>query len=147
KSLAVFKPNKIEKVVVEKRDRDWKKETLEALKAQARQLDLFKTKEELDAELKPAMKIPYAFKYKFVDDVGIEASLMIEDWEIGMLYLNCLKLKRDESLAIQDVKNKLEDFAKTKDIYFFLGTAKEWHNVSPNPFLIVGIFYPPFERK
>lgn len=145
KSLAVFKPKEIKSFRVEKRTEDWKEEDLIALEAEARQLNFFKTIEELKRELSPAQKIPYAFKYVFVDDVGIEASLMIEDWEIGMLYLNCMKRKKDQQLAIQDVHKKyFDDFAKTKDIYFFMGTTKKWHNVSPNPFVIIGVFPPPF---
>jgi hypothetical protein len=32
---------------------------------------------------------------------------------------------------------------------FFLGTTQKFHNVAANPFIIVGIFYPPnvFEIK
>jgi hypothetical protein len=32
---------------------------------------------------------------------------------------------------------------KERDLYFFLGTTKEFHNVAPNPFIIIGTFYPP----
>ena len=47
-----------------------------------------------------------------------------------------------EKLAIADVRYKyLEDFAKTKDLHFYLGTAKTFHLVSPNPFLIIGTFH------
>lgn len=60
-----------------------------------------------------------------------------------MIYLNCKKRKGDSQAAIEDVRKKyFDDFARTKDIHFFLGTTKEWHNVSPNPFMIVGVFPP-----
>lgn len=126
KSLAVFKPSKIIDVIAVKRESVYRKEILEALEAQARQFDLFKTPEKIEEELRPAKNLPYAFKYKFVDDVGTEALLTIEDWEIGMLYINCMKHKRDPQAAIQDVRKKyIDDFARTKDVYFFLGTTKK----------------------
>lgn len=70
--------------------------------------------------------------------------MMIEDWETGQLFWNCLaRAEGDEAKACLDVKRKyLDDFAKTKDLYFFLGTTKEFHFVSPNPFIIVGTFHP-----
>jgi len=70
--------------------------------------------------------------------------MMIEDWEIGMLYFNCLwRANSDENAAIVKVKDKyLNSFSK-RDLYFFLGTTKQFHNIAPNPFIIVGVFYPP----
>ena len=75
---------------------------------------------------------------------------MIEDWEIGQLFWNCLKthqlkgiaLEEAEKFACTDVRTKyLDDFAKTKDLHFYLGTAKTFHLMSPNPFLIIGTFH------
>ena len=37
----------------------------------------------------------------------------------------------------------LEEFIETKDIYLFLGTTRKNHYVSRNPFVIIGVFYPP----
>jgi Ni,Fe-hydrogenase I cytochrome b subunit len=73
---------------------------------------------------------------------------MIEDWELGQLYWNCLKNSNgDEAIACQKVKQKyFNDFAK-KDLYFFLGTTKKFHNVGRNPFVIIGTFYPPKDSK
>ena len=69
---------------------------------------------------------------------------MIEDWETGMLYWNSLIThKGNEKKACEDVKKKyFNDFAKTKDYYFFLGTTKLHHFVAPNPFVIIGDFRP-----
>jgi len=70
--------------------------------------------------------------------------MMIEDWEIGMLYFNCLqKANGDESEALSKVRQRYFDFFMTRDLYFFLGTTKQFHNVAPNPFIIIGAFYPP----
>lgn len=70
--------------------------------------------------------------------------MMIEDWEIGMLYFSCLsRAGGDESVAISKVKEKYLDSFLKRDLYFILGTTKKFHNVAPNPFIIVGVFYPP----
>jgi hypothetical protein len=35
------------------------------------------------------------------------------------------------------------DFLADKDIYFFMGTTKEWQmRRAKNPFVIIGVFYP-----
>jgi hypothetical protein len=71
--------------------------------------------------------------------------MMIEDWEIGMLYLNCLwRSNNDEAIATAKVKEKYLDQFLKRDLYFFLGTTKQFHNVAPNPFIIIGVYYPPF---
>ena len=144
-SLAVFKPTKIHDLVVEPVDRDWDSVKLAVLKSLSQQLSLFQSPEETEAEYRVVRKVPYKFSYRFEDDDGRQSTLMIEDWEIGMLYFNCLdKAKGDEKVAISNVRKKYyDDFSVNKDIYFFLGTTLSHHNVSKNPFLIVGVFYPP----
>jgi len=69
---------------------------------------------------------------------------MIEDWEMGQLYWNCLRRHDgDEMKACKDVEEKyFASFAKKKDIYFFLGTTKEHHYKAHNPFVIIGVFPP-----
>jgi len=71
--------------------------------------------------------------------------LKIEDWELGALFWNCLKkADGDENEANLRVRQKyLVEFREKKDLYFFLGTSKRYHNISPNPFMIIGVFYPP----
>jgi len=92
-------------------------------------------------------KLPYKFSYQFEDEVGTESTLMIEDWEIGQLYWNCLaKYEGDESKAVADVRKKyFDDFAKTKDLHLFLGTSQVHHFPSRNPFMIIGTFHPKKE--
>jgi hypothetical protein len=143
-SLAVFKPSKIRKFVVESDTRNWDPKKLAKLQAQSQQLQLFKTLKELEDEFRIVQKVPYKFSYEFEDDVGKRSTLMIEDWEIGMLYFNCLRRAgNDEKKAVEKVKEKYFDQFIKKDLYFFLGTTKEYHNISPNPFIIIGVFYPP----
>jgi len=145
-SLAIFKPSKIKDFIVTPTEREWKVARQQAAEASLKQGSLFDDTEKPDYKLVP--KLPYKFSYKFVDDVGKESTLMIEDWEIGQLYWNCLK-KYDEKEAVQKVKEKYFDtFAKTKDLYLFLGTTYEHHmKKARNPYVIIGTFHPPFEPK
>lgn len=93
-------------------------------------------------------KLPYKFSYKFEDIEGREATLMIEDWEIGQLYWNCLETYGNEEIALQKVAEKYrDDFINNKDLYFFMGTTQKWHNVAPDPFLIIGVFYPKYDSQ
>jgi len=70
---------------------------------------------------------------------------MIEDWELGALYWKCLEnANGDETVTCQKVREKyFDDFVKRRDLHFFLGTTKKFHSVAPNPFIIIGAFYPP----
>jgi len=146
KSLAIFKPSKVKRLLVEKVSDQWDKEKLAGLKRQAAQMNMFKTPEELEEDFKVVKKVPYRFRYEFEDDQGKNATVMIEDWEIGMLYWNCLcRHKNDQQAAIEDVRKKYYDEYMQKDLYFFMGTSKQYHNVSPNPFLIIGVFPLPKE--
>lgn len=143
-SLAVFKPTHIHKFIWEETEREWDKTKLDKLKAKALQLNLFA---DSDNPFEVVKKLPYKFSFVFSDDNGTKSTLMIEDWETGQLYWNCLK-KHDgnEAKACADVKNKyFNDFAKTKDLYFFLGTTRAFHLVAPNPFIIIGTFHPTKE--
>jgi len=143
-SLAVFKPTEILDVLVEETDREWDKEKLQKLQ----QLNIF----EATPTDKPQVvrKLPYKFSYVFKDDSGRKATLMIEDWELGQLYWNCLDRHEGhdrETKACADVQKKyIDDFAKTKDIYFFLGTSQAFHLVGPNPFMVIGTFHPKYVK-
>jgi len=143
-SLAVFKPTKVLDFIYKEVERDWDPNKLAILKGLSQQLNLFQTPEEIAEEFKTVPKVPYRFFYKFEDDSGRKSTMMIEDWEIGMLYFNCLKkAEGDENEAIAKVKEKYFSYFKTRDLHFFLGTTKIYHNVAPNPFIIIGVFYPP----
>ena len=146
-SLAILKPTKVIDFVCEPCERNWDKSKLEAVKAHQEQLELFE-QEEVSEIFKVVQKIPYKFSYVFETEDGIKRTMMIEDWELGMLYLNSLKAANgNEKIACQRVREKYFDvFANNKDLYFFLGTTLKFHNIAPNPFIIIGIFYPPKEK-
>lgn len=145
-SLAVFKPQKLIKFEVEKTEREWPSGKLALLQGKKNQFSLFQTQEELEEVFSVVKKLPYKFFYKFFDQEGKESRLMIEDWEIGVLYWKCLEQEGgDEQKAIAKVKQKYFDSFREKDIYLFFGTTKEHHQKrAPNPFVIIGVFYPPY---
>lgn len=137
-SLATFKPTKIVSVEFEEDEREWKNEWKDLRK----QGDLFATDKPPEILIP---KLPYKFYYKFEDDSGKPSRLMIEDWEIGALYWNCLRrAEGNEAVALEKVRLQYEtNFKNNKDIHFFLGTTKQWHmRRSRNPFVIIGVFYP-----
>lgn len=144
-SLAVFKPSKILDFTIEPVEREWDKNKLEKLKAQ--RMNLF-AKEDEDL-LEVVRKLPYKFSYILQDCNGKQSKMMIEDWEIGQLYWNCLsRSEGDESKATQNVKTKyFNDFAKTKDLHLFLGTSQLHHLTGKNPFMIIGTFHPKIEQQ
>ena len=56
-------------------------------------------------------------------------------------------LKPGYEAIIAKVKEKyLNRFAK-RDIYFILGTTLRNHYISKNPFIIIGVFYPPMQPE
>ena len=140
-SLAVLKPKQILGFTIEKTERDWDKNKLAQLDANAKQMNLFKNSEN---PFEVVQKLPYKFSYKFISDDGKTRTLMIEDWEIGALYWNSLKRNEgNEIKACGDVKKKYyDDFAQTKDLHLFLGTTRVHHLRAPNPFVIIGTFHP-----
>ncbi|GAB6395098.1 MAG: hypothetical protein MdMp024_1410 [Bacteroidales bacterium] len=145
-SLAVFKPTKFLDFKVEAVEREWDKTKLANLEAERQQGNLFKQPEN---PFEVVRKLPYKFSYQFEDEAGTESILMIEDWEIGQLYWNCLaKYEGDESKTVADVRKKyFDDFAQTKDLYLFLGTSQVHHFPSRNPFMIIGTFHPKKELQ
>lgn len=144
KSLATFKPTKVHRLIIEKDDTEWKP----IWQALQNQMNLFEDKRQSPEKAFP--KVPYKFKYEFEDNTGKKRKLMIEDWEIGQLYWNCLKKGHgNDKEALNKVRQRYEtEFINQKDLYLFLGTTKQWHQRrSKNPFVIIGVFYPKIERQ
>lgn len=140
-SLAIFKPNLIKDFVFRPASKEWNNRQ----KAVLRQFNIFDDRKNFNV----VKKLPFKFSYTFTDLSGEEFTLMNEDWELGALYWRCLaKNFGDETAACNYVKKKyLDDFAKTKDLYFYLGTTKLHHLRAPNPFIIIGTFHPKLEHQ
>ena len=49
----------------------------------------------------------------------------------------------DEAAANELVRQKYEEEFLSKDLHFFVGTTLANHIKAPNPFTIIGVFYPP----
>lgn len=143
KSLATLKPSEIVDLVIEEDEREWKKEWLDQL----RQMSLFELDDKGQGkERRVVRKLPYKFYYRFLSQGDSQPRrMMIEDWEIGQLYWNCLaRTDGDENEAKRLVRQKyFDEFVSQKDLYLFLGTTLQYHGVAPNPFVIIGVFYPP----
>lgn len=93
-----------------------------------------------------AETIPYTFHYSFVDLMGRRSCLQILDWEIYQLCRKLMhKYGNNKEVLYQHLRRKyFDEFVRQREVYFFLGTTKHWHiRRSRNPFVIVGVFYPP----
>lgn len=141
-SLATLHPSEIVDFVVEEDEREWKAEWLQQL----RQLNMFDPQSIAGQTRQVIPKLPYKFSYRLLTaGDNFPRKMMIEDWEIGALYWNCLvRNDGDEAAAIAQVRSKyFDEFLGKRDLYLFVGTTLKYHSVSPNPFVIIGVFYPP----
>lgn len=151
-SLAAFRPARILKFNVESVPGTWDADKLAELEREKRQLQLFDDEESVARQFEVVEKIPYKFSYRFEDVNGRESMLMIEDWEIGNLYRNCRRdAGGDEAIAVEKVRAKYwgEFVASGQyDITLILGTTLAYHRKkAPNPFVIIGAFYPKVDNQ
>lgn len=143
KSLATLKPKEIIDLIIEKESEgEWGAK----YKKHLDQLKLFEdvTKRKL------IQKLPFRYYYTLLTEGDQKPrKLSIFDWEIGALFWKCLQTTGNETEANRLVRQKfLEEFVSKKDIYLFLGTSYLHHKKkSPNPFSVVGVFYPPLTSQ
>ncbi|MDR1010533.1 MAG: hypothetical protein LBM04_05320 [Opitutaceae bacterium] len=146
-SLAMFKPARILGFICENDDREWDPGKIEIMRQKARQGELF-PEESWRQTFKLIPKLPYAFSYRFEDINGRQCTLQILDWECGQLYWNCCRQNgEDEEDAIQKVRDKYFQELTRRDLYFILGTTQQHHFTAPNPWVIIGLFYPPHQPQ
>ncbi|MDJ0761994.1 MAG: hypothetical protein QNJ97_03315 [Myxococcota bacterium] len=129
-SLGIIRPKEILDVTIEKADPEWKPEWQAALN----QMSLF------GPPTKPLEKLPFKWSYVFqCEDREQPYSRMIEDWELGALYLKERDSKGEEGAA-KSVRDKyLSDIGSPKrDTRFFMGTRFPF-----NTWLVLGTFWPP----
>ncbi len=90
---------------------------------------------------KPLRKLPYTFHYVFeCEDSKEPHTAMIEDWELGALFLKESERLGSDADAAQSVKRKFlnEVCSGQRDTRFFVGTHFPY-----NTWLVVGVFWPP----
>lgn len=146
-SLAVFRPTKIKAFVWEVEDREWDQAKVAEIRARSQQKELF-AEEAWRETFKLIPKQPYSFSYRFEDADGRSSELQVLDWEVGALYWNCLRsCNGDEQAALEKVRAKYLDEFSRRDLHFFLGTTQQFHQVAPNPWVIIGVFPIPHERQ
>ena len=148
KSLGTLKPRDIIDFVIEPTERVWPEKWQEQLL----QYNLFDLDAKGEGKLRKVIpKLPYKYSYKFLSEGDRNPrQLIIEDWELGMLYWNSLRQsKGDEKEANRLVRKKyFDEFLSKHDVYLFLGTTQQYHaRRAPNPFIIVGVFYPLKPKK
>lgn len=130
-SLGIVRPKRVLDFKIELAKSEWKPEWQLLFD----QLKLFGLKQ------KPLRKIPYKFSYVFeCEDSHKPHNAMIEDWELGVLWLNEVARLRDEEQAALSVKRKFFDeiCSDRKDTLFFMGTVFPY-----NTWVVLGIFWPP----
>ncbi len=146
-SLGTLKPLEIVDFVIEEKDREWKDKWL----VQNQQGSFYELGANGEARKRRLVKaLPYRYSYRFLTKGDAKPrELMIEDWEIGTLFWKSLRRSDgDEAKANQMVRRKyFDEFSSKKDIHLFVGTTKANHKRAPNPFIIIGVFYPPKTKQ
>jgi hypothetical protein len=130
-SLGIVRPTRILDLKIEPAEPAWKSEW----QALFDQLTLFGPVQ------KPLRKIPYKFSYVFeCEDSDKPHNAMIEDWELGVLWLNEVARLGDEEQAALSVRRKFlnELCNESKDTRFFMGTVFPY-----NTWVVLGVFWPP----
>jgi hypothetical protein len=122
-SLATFKPAEITNFKVESQEPEWDQAKLDKLQAAADQTEMFPEWEPKNLT-QIVRKLPWKFSYELVDATGRKSTMMIEDWEIGALYWNCLRNSTPEE-AVAKVRQMYFENFNQKDLYLFLGTTRE----------------------
>ncbi len=134
-SLGIVKPSKVLDLKIEEADSEWKPEWQMLFD----QLTLFGPPQ------KALAKLPYKFSYVFeCSDSEKPHNAMIEDWELGMLFLNERERLGNDEKAAESVKKKF--FGQlcdgSRDTHFFMGTKFPY-----NVWLVLGVFWPPAEYQ
>jgi hypothetical protein len=135
-SLGIVRPDEILDLTIEPTERDWKPEWQAVLG----QFNLF------FGQPKGLTKLPFKFSYVFrCSDTGDKPhTAMIEDWELGVLFLKEVERLGSEQAAAQSVKKKYLDeiCGSTKDTRFFMGTVFPY-----NTWVVIGVYWPPKVRQ
>lgn len=135
RSLGIVRPKRVIDLKIQADDEQWKPEW-QSLFAQIR---LF------GPQQKPLRKLPYKFSYLFECEDSVKPhTAMIEDWELGTLFLKEEARLGSAEKAAESVRKKYLDemCADSKDTRFFMGTTFPY-----NSWVVVGVFWPPKTLK
>ena len=130
-SLGIVRPTRILDIEVREADPEWKPQW----KAIYQQMRLF------GDPPRPLRKLPFTFHYVFeCADSDKPHVAMIEDWELGVLFLKEEARLGSVEAARDSVKHKFlnELCSPDKDTRFFMGTKFPY-----NTWLVLGVFWPP----
>jgi hypothetical protein len=130
-SLGIIRPTRVLDLKYEPASPEWKPEW----QALFSQLRLFGPAQ------KPLRKIPYKFSYvSECEDSQKPHSAMVEDWELGVLFLKEADRLGSDEAAAESVRAKFLDqlCAPTRDTRFFMGTVFPY-----NTWVVIGVFWPP----
>ena len=129
-SLGILRPKRVLDVTIKPDTDAWKPEW----QALFQQLTLFGPPQ------KSLTKLPFKWSYVFeCEDNPKPYTRMIEDWELGVLFLK-LRDEMDERAAAEKVREKyLNQLCATdRDTRFFMGTVFPY-----NTWIVLGVFWPP----
>lgn len=140
-SLGIFRPKQVHDFISTPDDSDWKPGFKAAL-AQARLW------ENRTRSKEPPRKVPFKFHYVFeCNDPACKRNhrMMIEDWEVGALFWNCVNSGATHEDACKKVKHKFLDeiCASDRETHFFVGTILSY----PKTWVVIGTFYPKIEER
>ena len=86
-------------------------------------------------------KIPYTFSYVFecVEPGCPGHKMMIEDWEVGQLYLKMRDKFGSEEIATEKVRQRFYDqmCAPSIDAHFYVGSV-----IGRGTWIVLGVFWP-----
>ncbi len=140
-SLCLFKPTKFLNIYFETKKKE--KLTQEDIKAYKNaNANLFEHSSNCEVDFNIMPQLPYSIKMVFEDIDGKRSKMNILDWEISQLYWNLTKNNNEEKTK-EKIKEKLQTLFDKRDLYLCLGTMRQMHGWTNNPFTIIGLFYPP----
>src|SRR5206468_4128927 len=134
-TLGIFKPKKIEKLVITDAEPDWTPAQLDILK----QGHLFEERPKKQLE-----KVPFNFQYHFYCDESTcnGHTLICTDCEIGESWRRWKKeygKNWEEKFRLRYETEMIQKY----DTHFYVGTMHQY----PDVWIIVGLFYPPHSTK
>lgn len=140
-SLGIFKPKRINDLVIKPDTADWKPK-FKAELAQARLWD------DRGVTKNPPRKVPFKFQYLFeCDDSRCKKNhrMMIEDWEVGALYWKLVDQGVSATEASESVRLKFLETvcAPDRDTHFYVGTILEY----PKSWVVIGVYWPKVKRE